>query len=159
MWDLKTSPCKYNIYDHDGHQLVKCRTVLGVALAWLPNPGKLLACGGTNWTQVIVLQKGSTPRIISAYAGNLRVLLLVTSPASKVEKGAQFEKKQSIWSLGRIGGRSLHGKDPVVAVTTLHRLVGLTDILTPPPFIKLQPLSGLHLVAGKQKATLIQVVD
>ena len=65
MWDL--SPCKY-IYDHDGHQLVKCRTVLGVALAWLPNPGKLLACGGTNWTQVIVLQKGSTTRIISAYA-------------------------------------------------------------------------------------------
>ena len=110
MWDLRTSPCKYNIYDHDGHQLVKCRPVLGVALAWLPNPGKLLACGGTNWTQVIVLQKGSPTRIISAFAGNLRVLLLVTSPASEVEKGAQFEKKQSIWSLGGIGGRSLHGK-------------------------------------------------
>ena len=54
MWDLKKSPCKYNIYDHDGHQLVKCRPVLGVALVWLPNPGKLLACGGTNWTQVSV---------------------------------------------------------------------------------------------------------
>ena len=59
MWDLRTSPCKYNIYDHDGHQLVKYRPVLGVALAWLPKPGKLLACGGTNWTQVIVMQSGS----------------------------------------------------------------------------------------------------
>ena len=28
------------------------RPVLGVALLWIPQSGKLLACGGTNWTQV-----------------------------------------------------------------------------------------------------------
>ena len=31
------------------------RPVLGVALLWIPQSGKLLACGGTNWTQVTYL--------------------------------------------------------------------------------------------------------
>ena len=93
------------------------------------------------------------------FAGDHRVLLLVTSSTSKVEKGAQLENKQSIWSLGGIRGHSLHGKHPVSGVTTLHRLVGLTDGLTRLPSVKLQPLSVLHLAAGKRKASSIQVFD
>ena len=88
------------------------------------------------------------------------MLLLVTSPASKVEKRAQSENKQSIWSPGgRIGGCSLHGKHPVVTALIHIRLVGSTDGLTQPPSVKLRPLSVLHLVVGKRKASLIQVFD
>ena len=94
------------------------------------------------------------------FAGDHRVLLVVTSSTSKVEKGAQLENKQSIWSLGGIRGRSLHGKYlvPVPTLTIPHRLVDLTDVLTRPPFVKLQPLSVLDLVAGKRKSSWIQVI-
>ena len=150
----------------DGHQIVMGRPVLGVALAWLANPAKLLACGGTNWTQVILVMymKVIFMKIYDQvhFPGDHRMLLVVTSPTSQVEKRAQFENKPSIWSLGGIRGRSLHGRYLVPVQTrtrtTLHRLVGLTDVLTRLPFVKLQPLSVLDCVAGKRKSSWIQVI-